>query len=225
MKTRVKILSLMLLMVVTACAQQHKAVSILGDSYSTFRGFLEPDSNAVWYPFGRGNDVSEVTQTWWHILVKENGYRLCVNNSFSGATICFTGYNGEDFTNRSFVNRARYLGTPDIILVLGGTNDSWAGSPIGEYQYADWKPKDLFCFRPALARMMVELQERYPNVELYFILNSELKEVINESCRTICQHYGVKLIELHDIDKQLGHPSKLGMRQIAEQVKQGMDEK
>lgn len=208
----------------TADAQIRKSVSILGDSYSTYRGFLQPDTNHVWYENVKEkckNDVTKVTETWWHLFIKENGYKLCVNNSFSGATICYTGYKKEpnrDHRNRSYVNRVPYLGNPDIILVFGGTNDSWAGSPIGEYKYADWTETDLWMFRPAMACMFSRLLEYYPNVEIYFILNNELKPSINESCKTICEYYNIPLIELQNIDKQRGHPSVLGMKQIAEQV-------
>ena len=34
----------------------------------------------------------------------------------------------------------------------------------------------------------------------------------------ISSHYGVPMIQLHDIDKISGHPSVKGMMQIAEQV-------
>ena len=50
------------------------------------------------------------------------------------------------------------------------------------------------------------------------MLNSELREEINESMRTVCQHYNVQLIELHDIDKQNGHPSISGMKAICDQL-------
>ena len=74
-------------------SQTRKAVSILGDSYSTFENYLQPDTNAVWYfqQPRKNNDVRSVDQTWWYKFIKESGYRLCVNNSFSGATICHTG--------------------------------------------------------------------------------------------------------------------------------------
>ena len=36
--------------------------------------------------------------------------------------------------------------------------------------------------------------------------------------QVISDHYGVRWILLHDIDKQWGHPSQKGMRQIAEQL-------
>lgn len=217
-------LFILLLAATTTFAQTRKSVSILGDSYSTYRGFLQPDTNDVWYENVKEkcrNDVTKVTETWWYKFIYDNDYKLCVNNSFSGATICYTGYKKEpnrDYRNRSYVNRVPYLGNPDIILIFGGTNDSWAGSPIGEYKYEDWTEADLWNFRPAMACMFSRLQDYYPKAEIYFILNTQLKPVINESCKTICEHYYIPMIVLENIDKQGGHPSILGMQQIAEQV-------
>ncbi len=207
---------------------QRKAVSILGDSYSTYEGYLQPDTNFVWY-FKKTNtkstDVSSVEQTWWHLFIKESGYRLCVNNSFSGSTICNTGYNKEDYSDRSFITRLDKLGNPDIIYIFGATNDSWANAPIGEYKYTDWTKEELYHFRPALAYLLHEMKQRYINVDIYFILNNELKPEINESVYTICKHYGVECITLRNIKKQHGHPNIEGMRSIANQVKAFMAEK
>ena len=110
------------------------------------------------------------------------------------------------------------LGNPDIIFVFGGTNDAWAGAPVGEYKYSDWTKEDCKYFRPALACLLDSLQKLYPKAKLYSILNSELREDINESMRVVCQHYNVQLIELHDIDKQNGHPSISGMKSISDQL-------
>lgn len=196
------------------------SVSILGDSYSTFEGHVQPDTNYVWYFNTAKNktDVTAVEQTWWHLLVKKMGYRLLVNNSFSGSTICNTGYRNEDYTDRSFITRMAYLGEPDIVFVFGATNDAWAGAPIGEYTYERWTEADLYQFRPAMAYLLHYLVNRYPKGKVYFLLNSDLKESINESVKTICAHYQVDCIELKAIDKQGGHPSILGMQQICEQV-------
>ena len=196
-------------------------VSILGDSYSTYEGYLTPDTNAVWYWDHEWDctDVRSVRQTWWHQLLRETGMKLCVNNSFSGATVCYTGYDGADYSDRSFCTRLNRLGSPDIILIFGATNDDWAHSPIGEYKYEGWMRQDLYSFRPAMAYMLEHLIDHYPNVRLYFILNDILSDTINESVMTICKHYEVPVIRLHDIDKQCGHPNVKGMRQICEQVK------
>lgn len=217
---------LLFVVAATAGAQTRKSVSILGDSYSTFEGYMATDSNAVWYTHApqKRTDVRRVEETWWHLLIKESGMKLEVNNSYSGATICATGYRGDDYSNRSFYNRAFHLGSPDVILVCGATNDCWAKSPIGEFKYDDWTTADLFSFRPAMACMLYRLQTRYPNATVYFIMNSDLTEEITSSCRDICQHYGVKFIQLENIDKQSSHPSVKGMRQIADQVMAAWDE-
>lgn len=227
MKNAVICLLISVLSVTVAMAQSSKSISILGDSYSTFEGYLQPDTNAIWYwdnVKAENTDVHHVRETWWHQFIKENGYRLCVNNSFSGATISYSGYKSgkpdfTDYSDRSFITRLKNLGTPDIILVFGGTNDSWAGSPIGEYQYEGWTRNDLFSFRPAMACLLEKMIDYYPNVEIVFLLNDDLKEEIDESVRTICTHYGVKWIEFEGIDKINGHPSVKGMKQISEQLK------
>jgi hypothetical protein len=200
---------------------QTKAVSILGDSYSTYEDFVTPATNELWYYAKNSEqktDVKDVRQTWWHQLIKENGWRLAVNNSYSGATISYTGYDGNDYSPRSFNTRMDNLGQPDIIFIFGATNDSWAGSPIGDFKYEGIKKADLYEFRPALAHMLRWMTDRYVNTEIYFILNTELKEEINTSVKTICAHYGVPVITLTEVDKISGHPSVKGMRQIADQV-------
>ncbi|MBR2243123.1 MAG: hypothetical protein IJ888_00110 [Prevotella sp.] len=212
------------IVVVIACiavqAQSKRGISILGDSYSTFKGYVVPDTNYVWYPQEKAenNDVQDVRQLWWHQMIREHGYRLCQNNSFSGATICHTGYKGDDYSDRSFCTRLRYLGSPDVILVFGGTNDSWAKSPIGDFQYGNWQKSDLYHFRPAMAYLLANLQNYYPGTEVYVIINTELSEEVTSSMKTICDHYNVKYIQLVDIEKQWGHPSQKGMKAIADQV-------
>ena len=222
MKIKFFCLFILTMTTATSLVAQTKTVSILGDSYSTYEGYLEPDTNFVWYFDGTPKtqtDVTKVTETWWHQLIKAKGWKLCKNNSFSGSTICNTGYNREDYSKRSFIARMDNLGCPDIIYIFGGTNDAWANSPIGEYKWEGWTRQELYSFRPAMAYMLNHMTNRYLNTEIVFILNSELKNEINESVRTICKHYGVKLVELRDVDKQAGHPSIKGMKAIAEQLK------
>ena len=212
-----KLLLLMLMVATFAYASaQSKKVSILGDSYSTFIGII-PTNYATFYPNDR-NDVTEVEQTWWSLYIKARGHSLEKNDSWGGTTICGTGYGRMDSSRNNFISRVDSLGNPDLIFVFGGTNDDWANSPIGEYQYSDWTKEDCKNFRPALACLIDMLKKRYPNAEICFILNSELKEPVNESMREVCKHYNVKLVELHDIEKQNGHPSINGMKSICEQL-------
>lgn len=217
------LISLALMLGVSAQAQ--KKVSILGDSYSTFGGYVSPESNLCWYNGtdrapGRSNDVDSVAQTWWYQLIDgDDDLILERNNSYSGATVCCTGYRKEDFSDRAFVSRVNNLGNPDIIIVLGGTNDSWAKSPVGDFKYAYWTKADLMSFRPAFAYMLDRLVALYPEATIINVVNSELSEDVTESQKEICQHYGVQNILLKDIDKQSGHPSVKGMKAIADQIK------
>jgi len=207
----------MLLTATFACTSaQQKKVSVLGDSYSTFVGII-PSNYSSFYPNDR-NDVTEIGQTWWSLYLKAKGYELEKNDSWGGTTICGTGYGRMDSSRNNFISRVDSLGNPDIIFVFGGTNDAWARSPMGEYQYSDWTTDDCKNFRPALACLTDMLQKRYSKAEICFILNSELGENVNESMREVCKHYNVKLVELHDIEKQNGHPSINGMKSICEQL-------
>ena len=208
------------LMILTSCHTTPPTpprVSILGDSYSTYRGWI-PEGNAIYYPRDKGNDVKNVEECWWHLVTTAIGGELEKNESWSGSTICYTGYNAKDFSSFSFVTRASRLGNPSLILVCGGTNDSWANAPIGEYKWNEWTKEELYFFRPAMAKLLFDLKTLYPNAKIYFILNSELKTVINDSVHEICTHYNVPCIDLKDIEKQSGHPSIKGMKAFADQV-------
>lgn len=220
MKNLRLLLSLIVLAVLPSVAQVKPTLAVLGDSYSTFAGFI-PKGNACWYNSPadhKRTDVTKVEQTWWWQVANEGGYKLGAIESYSGATVCNTGYRDEDYSDRSFVTRCTNLGNPDIILICGATNDSWANAPIGDYKYANWKRVDLYFFRPAMAKMLNDIKLHYPNVEVYFILNTELKKEINESVLEVCKHYDVPVLELVDIDKKSSHPSVKGMKAIAQQV-------
>ncbi|MCD8289794.1 MAG: SGNH/GDSL hydrolase family protein [Prevotella sp.] len=217
---RTKILFLFCLVAMTATAQT-KSIAVLGDSYSTYEGYITPSTNEPWYflnPNIASTDVIDVRQTWWHLLCAEHGYKLEINNSYSGATISYTGYNGEDYSPRSFITRADNLGCPDIILVFGGTNDSWAGSPLGEMKYEGITRDDLYSYRPAVCYLANYLSARYPNTDIYFLLNTDLKPEIGEAMHSACARYGISVIDLHDISKMDGHPDIAGMKAIADQV-------
>lgn len=219
----IKFLLVVAVMLTTAfnAASQTRKVSIIGDSYSTFVGY-NPEGYAPFYPNDK-NDAVEVEQMWWSLYIKAMGYELEENNSWGGTTICNTGYGRRDVSSSSFLSRIDMLGDPDIIFVFGGTNDAWAGSPAGEYKWSDWTAEDCKYFRPAYACLLDGLQKKYPKAKIYSILNSELREEINESSREVCKHYGVQLIELYDIEKQNGHPSIKGMQSICDQLIKAID--
>lgn len=205
-------------------AKQPVRVTIFGDSYSTFEGWLTPSTNEPWYwsensPYrDKNNDVTRVEQTWWWQVIDRMGWQLEMNNSYSGSTVGYFGYQNMNYQPRSFNTRVQNLGEPDVILSCCITNDSWTGEQLGDYQYANWTENDMWYFRPAMARLCATLRINYPQAKVLFILNTELKPEFCESMRIICRHYGFPLLELHDIDKQDGHPSQKGHAAFADQV-------
>ena len=196
-----------------------QTVAILGDSYSTFEGYI-PAGNQTYYNTTdwAKTGVTDVKQTWWWQVVKEGGYKLGANDSYSGATISYSGYDDKDYADRSFITRLPRLGNPDIILIFGGINDHWADVPIGEYKYEDIRRADLYTFRPAVIKLLQAAQERYPNAKLYFVIGEDLKEGITGSIQEICRHFGVPCVLLEGIETESGHATVQGMKDIARQV-------
>lgn len=104
------------------------------------------------------------------------------------------------------------------MLVFGGTNDNWAGSPIGELMYAEWTTQDLYSFRPAFCYVLSRLREAVPTARVINIVNTELKAEVVDGMLEACEHYGVQCLQLCDIEKVNGHPTAKGMEQICEQI-------
>ena len=202
-------------------------VFILGDSYSTFEGYI-PEGYAAYYKkAGREEtDVTSVKETWWHGVLTETKSTLIRNCSYSGTTICNTGYNGRDCSDNSFISRFDKLATEnyfsenkiDTFFLFGGTNDSWADSPIGETVYSGWSKEDLFSVLPAFCYLTCKIRNTLPDAKIFCVLNTELKQKIEDGFGGACGKYGIDVIKLCNIDKRNGHPTIKGMKQIKEQI-------
>lgn len=203
-----------------------KTFVVLGDSYSTFAGMVDPDTNFVWYDTAQvnrgGTDVCDASQMWWAILSDSLGMRMVQNNSFSGSTIGYHGYDddkdgkSDDYSDRAFISRMSNLAEADYILIFGGTNDSWSGEPAGSY--GQFSRDSLYTFRPAMERLLIGLKELHPEAKPVVIINSELRSEITASEQALADKYEVPYVVLYDIAKHWGHPTQAGQRAIAEQV-------
>ena len=203
-----------------------KKVMIFGDSYSTFEGCI-PEGYAIYYskvPRVEGIDVTEVTQCWWHLLMSDLGAELVMNDSWSGSTICYTGYQGDCSATSSFITRLeKYIADDffkkneiDTVFVLGGTNDSWADARLGEV--SDEGREALFCVLPAIRKFLTLLRSAFDG-RIVVISNTEIKPEIIHCLLDEAESVGGTGIRLRHIHKVSGHPDILGMRQIYEQVK------
>ena len=197
--------------------------SIIGDSYSTFKGFV-PKEYDCYYPNPElVDDVIYVEDTWWGKLINQQGMRLLVNDSYSGATVC-TRVREPQPLSSSFVERVHYSFCnddklqPDFIFVFGCTNDSWLGREVGQVQYESWTEDDVKCVLPAYCYVLDQLSVVYKKSKIVTVINTEMHPEITKGIMLSSEHYGAITVKLHDIDKQNGHPSALGMSQIADQI-------
>ncbi len=200
-----------------------KNVVIMGDSYSTFNGYI-PKGYLPYYP---SLDVQSVENTWWKKFVVKTGINLVLNNSWSGSTICYTGWEKVDCSQTSsFIARYRKLKDEnffseyeiDTLLIFGGTNDSWSDSPLGEMMFSGWAESDLYNALPAICYFMSMLKSDLPNMNIVFIINSGLKAEIVECIKKASAYYGVKSICLGEAEKVDGHPTAKGMTEICDQI-------
>ncbi|MBQ9967667.1 MAG: hypothetical protein IJO88_02970 [Oscillospiraceae bacterium] len=201
---------------------------IFGDSYSTFKGFI-PQAYAAYYSEeGRPEtDVTKVTETWWYQVFEKAGLDLVLNDSWSGSTIGHTRYDGIDCSKTSsFIYRLRRLiergffaeHAVDTVFVFGGTNDSWADVPLGEEKLEDWEEQDLFEVLPAVSYFLKLVRDTVPNAKIYCLINTELKPEIDAHMKNACARYGITPIAFEHIDKNCGHPTIQGMKDIKEKV-------
>lgn len=211
-------------------SKHYGTFSIIGDSYSSFKGYMANANAATWYPasdhnMNDTNDVENVEQTWWYKFANNYNSRLLENNSWNGSTIAYDGYSEglEDGKETSFIQRMSLLTTPQLILIYGGTNDSWVAMDtkrddfLGEYKYSDFSESDFTYFRPALAYLLDTLKHKHIGAKIVFMVNTTLGN-IKPSVYEICSHYGVGVCEITGIALAHSHPTDAGMTTIANQI-------
>lgn len=185
-----------------------KKVSILGDSISTFSGYI-PAGNAVFYT-GSNCGVTSVDDIWWMKLIKALDMSLLVNDAWSGSRV--TGSGGS----AGCMSRCESLGTdtevPDVIIVYLGINDFNNGVILGTYDGTGVFPTGTATFREAYAIMLKKMLEKYPKVELWVCTlpycersgdvvfpesngNGDLLVVWNDAIRDLADLFGVKVLE------------------------------
>ena len=206
--------------------------SILGDSFSSLEGYVDPETNDPWpnyYQIG----VTGPELMWWSQVADETGWIMERNNSFSGSAIC--NYDPNNYYGaHSYLRRMNDLGNPDVIFVFGGTNDIYYRVPLGDYCYEGWTEEQLCTFRPAMSFMLEYLKRRYSKAEIYIMVDMELciddtniddaiRQDYIESMHRIANHYQVDCIDLYGIEKSWWHPNAAGQRSIARQVIEALD--
>ena len=209
-----------------------KNVMIFGDSYSTFEGYIPSGYKTYYSTTDTRTNVRSVEETWWYMLCEEKGYNLVRNDSWSGSTIGYTGYDGADTSGgSSFITRLEKLiragffeeNKIDTIFVFGGTNDSWANAPLGSFKLSDISKNDLYNVLPAIPYFLERLREVAPEAEIVVIINANLKGEIDDALKTSAEHFDMKCVELERLSLSSNHPTKKGMQSIKSQIEKVLD--
>ena len=165
---------------------QNVKFSILGDSISTYQGYLVSDSvgyDGANYRAYYGNPeysspLGDVNLTWWKKLIKKSGMTLLQNCAWSGSRVAPSSSNPVDSTTNAAagcsLRRIADLAfggdvKPDIIVVAIGVNDMGQNVPLGTWDGNQVipTPSNSLTFSESYALMLYRIMTTYPNAEIY----------------------------------------------------------
>lgn len=157
-----------------------KTYSILGDSISTFKGYLKSDDHnytgaayAYFYPTEYMNDVNK---TWWRRMEALTGLSLLCNCAWSGSQTCgnslATNTAAAGCSTRRVTDLSKNGIAPDIIIIFIGVNDL---RDSNSRQLGTWdgnseipaESNNVNKFSDAYALMVKKVMANYPLSEIY----------------------------------------------------------
>ena len=225
-----------------------KVISILGDSISTFDGYIpvEDGFNLTHRPrYPQSNLLMDVNETWWMQTITAVDAKLGINDSWAGSRVSnsIDGNSGDQGENTCMASLTRIQnlgsnGTPDVILFFGGTNDIGTYVTMGSFDPANAPTEvDLTATKWATAAdayvaAIMRMQYYYPDAQIFALLPTYTKSyykderlaAYNEIFAAICRHYGVSYVDLRDSGITLDnlpdgiHPNAEGMNLITNAI-------
>ena len=200
-----------------------KKISIIGDSISTFNGYM-PSGYASHYP---RETITDVSQTWWHLLCKETGASLLTNASMTGSYVTGDSTSQTDAlaacSDKRIADLANSGSTPDIVICFIGINDFAQNvhRPLGNYtgESAICEEGEITDFSNAYALMIKKVMSAYPDAKVYCCSlpetnaegwdttgngsfpcsnnNGVALAAFNGRIRTLCYALGAEFIDVH----------------------------
>lgn len=197
-----------------------KKFSILGDSISTYQGYL-PSGYVSYYPEG---NLDSVDKTWWKQVESISGMELLANASWSGSGVCDDD-NDPTNTARIAYSDARINDLssggvdPDIIIILIGTNDFRHDETLGSLLPSQNVPDGTTSIREfykAYACMVNKIRNKYTHAHVYCCTiltrysagdstypvtngNNNAISEFNNAIETIAKWMGCNIIPLHTV--------------------------
>lgn len=225
-----------------------RSVSFLGDSISTFGGFIPEGNN----PYYTDEGTANVNMMWWRRVTNRCGLILNTNNSNSGSRVTDTRSDGLMYGIEMCKNLDN--GTaPEIIVIYLGINDYHGNVPLGTYNGKGPIPTDKTTFREGYAQMLHNVLTTYPKTKVYACTLPTIERTTgdisspdknnagtylmeyNDAIRELCRAFCVEVIDLEscginhyngkeymwDFDESTGafvHPNAEGHRLISHKV-------
>lgn len=213
-----------------------RGLSILGDSISTYDGYIPTGFN-VFYPLN--GELTDVSQTWWMRLLDDTGMELCANDSSSGSTCVGDSLSidnpqyGCSGLRTSLLNGEQGR-MPDVIIIYMGTNDLLKGIPLGDNDGTRLVEEGVIeNFSDAYSLILDKMASDYPIATVYcctlppigdwgidqpFVTFTNhlglTSEDYSERIRIIAGNKGVSVIELSDCG--------IGIDNMAEMTEDGV---
>lgn len=195
-------------------------VSLIGDSISTFSGYL-PTGYNTFYPTG---SVISASQTYWYKLIYNymSNAKLDMNIAWTGTLVtrCTnTKYASEHWYGHDFCARFidKGMGNPDVILIHGGTNDVSGRGEVSLYpgfaingtaipddntfakcfataeaatSRSAIEALDDTCFVNAYIKLISLIHQQYPDAKVVMLIGDWLPAGARQTIHKIADHYG-----------------------------------
>lgn len=180
---------------VTAANQEE--IVVIGDSYSDVRYYRAEDGTAL-----HGSNVDTSKDMWYQVMAAKNGSHIKKIDAVAGSVLA------EGI--REGIRNLNPDSAVDSAILLGGLNDIWQGKGVETYS-------------EALSECLELLKVKYPQATVRYslVIPDDAEYGQEDYCKVaeqICSAKNVEFIPIRDIDKISYHPSKEGMRQIAEKL-------
>lgn len=177
-------------------------ITVIGDSISTFQGYLSNSAYAVYY---RSGGPITVWESWWMRLVSNLNAGLFSNMSSSGSRVTTT----LDTTSQpSGVTRSKIVKnsdgeSPDIVIIYLGTNDWAANVAVGTYNGRGAVPTDGSTFREAYAMMLDNITSGSPKAKVFCCTLLDRERGDSDKSAPEVNGSGVYLSEYNDAIKEI----------------------
>ena len=192
-----------------------KKISILGDSISTFEGYI-PKDYKYFYPQPYG-DVRNIYQTWWMKVINGLGAGLYINNAYGGSTVCnFDEYSTSNDKRLEALRINDNLS--DVLFIFMGTNDCAS------------KYVNVNTFKEAYTTMLNKLKTISPNSEI-ILINLPISKLytidsqyeLNQVIGKCAEDFNHKLIDISGLDMtntliDSAHPNSNGMKILSKAI-------